>query len=218
MDVLVPPLFHMVRLRDIPTSLRSSALSLLAQCAATSPSALTPWAADLCSGMLELLQLEGVAIRPPGPKQKLETGTEKEAGREADEGGGSADTEKQEPARPVDQMDSEPLSLDPKLAPFRRSALHFLATLLRTTVQQAMDGRRDAVPSVSLDARSFRTHSIGSQVRVLDGDEVFPVELVRRMRVVLGYVRATDVDPVVKVMAGETLELITALEMAKLGV
>ncbi|KAG8921522.1 hypothetical protein FRC00_008534 [Tulasnella sp. 408] len=194
------------------------ALGLYAQCAAASPSALISWAADLCSGMLELLQLEGVSTRPPETGPEAAKVAEKETDPEAGEGGESTDQTKQQPGKLVDRMDSEPLSLDPKLAPFRRSALHFLATLLRTTVQQAMDNRRDGAPYVSLDARNFRTQPAGSRAQVLDEGEAFPVELIRRMRVVLGYVRATDVDPVVKVMAGETLQLVTELELAKLGV
>lgn len=217
-DILVPSLFHMVRLRDIPTSLRTSALSLLAQCAAASPSALIPWAADLCSGMLELLQLEGVSTRPPETGPRAARVAEKEADPKVGEGGESTAQAKQQPGRLVDRMDSEPLSLDPKLAPFRRSALHFVATLLRTTVQQAMDARRDGTPYVALDGRNFRTQPAGNRTQILDEGEAFPVELIRTIRVVLGYVRATDVDPVVKVMAGETLQLVTELELARLGV
>ncbi|KAG8918949.1 hypothetical protein FRC01_001559, partial [Tulasnella sp. 417] len=214
-DILVSPLFHMVRLRDIPTSLRSSALSLLAQCASASPSALIPWAADLCSGMLELLQLEGVSTGPPETRREAARPAENEADPAACESGESTDQAKQSPGRLVDRMDSEPLSLDPKLAPFRRSALHFLSTLLRTTAQQGVDNRQDSGPYVSLDAQNFKTQP---RARDLGEREAFPVELIRRMRIVLGYVRATDVDPVVKVMAGETLQLVTELELARLGI
>ncbi|KAG8987769.1 hypothetical protein FRB90_003165, partial [Tulasnella sp. 427] len=183
-DVLVPPLFHVVRLRDVPTSLRSSALSLLAQCAATSPPALTPWAADLCSGMLELLQLEGVSSGAPEPRK---AGVQASDGTAAPESEGSTARAKQQTLNVVDRMDSEPLSVDSKLAPFRRSAVHFLATLLRTTVQQILDDQRPAETTVTLDARNFRTRPSDSQKVGPEGEAIFYVELIRRMRLVLGY-------------------------------
>ncbi|KAG8987795.1 hypothetical protein FRB90_003143, partial [Tulasnella sp. 427] len=186
-DVLVPPLFHVVRLRDVPTSLRSSALSLLAQCAATSPPALTPWAADLCSGMLELLQLESVSSRAPEPRKEGAQASDGTAAPEAEGAEGSTDRAKQQTANLVDRMDSEPLSVDSKLAPFRRSAVHFLATLLRTTVQQTVADQRPAETTVTLNARNFRTRPSDSQKVGPEGEAIFSVELIRRMRLVLGY-------------------------------
>ncbi|KAJ7507767.1 hypothetical protein B0H11DRAFT_2314195 [Mycena galericulata] len=57
-DILVPPLFHLVRSSQVPTTLRTSALSLLAECENTCPLALTSYAVDLSEAMVDLLQIE----------------------------------------------------------------------------------------------------------------------------------------------------------------
>ncbi|KAJ7047394.1 hypothetical protein C8F04DRAFT_935919 [Mycena alexandri] len=57
-DILVPPLFHVVRSSQIPTTLRTSALSLLAECENTCSLALIPYVTDLSEAMIDLLQIE----------------------------------------------------------------------------------------------------------------------------------------------------------------
>lgn len=57
-NVLVPALFRVIRASYLPATLRSSALSLLAQCANTYSLALLPFADDLVSGAIDLLQTE----------------------------------------------------------------------------------------------------------------------------------------------------------------
>lgn len=57
-DYVVPHLMHMVRSRQLPTTLRTSAVGLLGDCAGTYLLALGSYWNDLISGMLDLLQLE----------------------------------------------------------------------------------------------------------------------------------------------------------------
>ncbi|KAJ7904493.1 hypothetical protein B0H14DRAFT_2663092 [Mycena olivaceomarginata] len=57
-DILVPPLFHVVRSSQVPTTLRTSAISLLAECENTCPAALIPYVTDLAEAMVDLLQVE----------------------------------------------------------------------------------------------------------------------------------------------------------------
>ncbi|KAJ7180037.1 hypothetical protein C8R43DRAFT_384856 [Mycena crocata] len=63
-DILVPPLFHVVRTSQIPTTLRTSALSLLAECVNTCSLALVPYVADLSEAMIDLLQTESTSTIP----------------------------------------------------------------------------------------------------------------------------------------------------------
>ena len=56
----MPPLFAVVRSQHLTTALRTSALSLLGNCADTSDLALSPCAIDLTDAVLHLLQLESV--------------------------------------------------------------------------------------------------------------------------------------------------------------
>ncbi|KAI0291027.1 hypothetical protein B0F90DRAFT_1781194 [Multifurca ochricompacta] len=55
-DILVPPLFALVRGSHLPTTIRTSSLSLLATCADTNNLALIPYANDLANAMLDLLR------------------------------------------------------------------------------------------------------------------------------------------------------------------
>ncbi|KAJ6539322.1 hypothetical protein B0H19DRAFT_961303 [Mycena capillaripes] len=63
-DILVPPLFHVVRSSQVPTTLRTSALSLLAECENTCPLALIPYVTDLSEAMVDLLQIESSTTIP----------------------------------------------------------------------------------------------------------------------------------------------------------
>ncbi|KAG8908162.1 hypothetical protein FRB99_008705 [Tulasnella sp. 403] len=204
-DILVPPLFQIVRSRDLPTTLRMSALGLLARCTETSAVSILPWWADLSAGLLELVQLEGVAIQSRTKKPNAS-----EAGPSNDGVEGAARPKR----KPEEEMDIKPLSVDPKMAPFRRSALHFLSMLLRSTVERLQDVQR--APVMTLDSGNIKLPGLGRR-GLMDSEEYFSSDLLKRMRVVLGYARATDVDDVVRVMAREALELVNALEMARLG-
>ncbi|KAG6817465.1 hypothetical protein H0H87_008633 [Tephrocybe sp. NHM501043] len=113
-DILVPPLFNILRLRHMPTTLRTSSLSLLADCESTSPLAMLPYVTDLSNAMLDILQLEMVpANLKPDDKKDEET-----------------------PETQAPSMDSEPLSANAKFPPLRRAALHFLTLMVRETTKQ----------------------------------------------------------------------------------
>ncbi|VDC05160.1 unnamed protein product [Peniophora sp. CBMAI 1063] len=166
-NILIPPLFAIVRNQHLTTALRTSALSLLGNCADTSDLALLPYAVDLADAMIHLLQLESVR----------ET---QRQGKTAEPHGG----EKKE-----DTMDEAPTTANAKFPPFRRAALHFLGLLVRAYTRRAYDG----------------DSGVGS---------VFPSA---RVKTVLGYLAATDVDDVVRVMAREVGEAADDLERAQMG-
>jgi len=63
-DILVPPLFQIVRSSQVPMTLRTSALSLLAECENTCPAALIPYITDLAEAMVDLLQIESTSTTP----------------------------------------------------------------------------------------------------------------------------------------------------------
>jgi len=115
-DIIVPPLFIMIGSSQAPTTLRTSAISLLAECENTSSLALLRYSTDLFETMLNLLQLETVSA----------TDVPKRPGDEVEE------------ADPI-TMDSHPLSTNSKFPPLRRAALHFLSLLIRATTTQIYD-------------------------------------------------------------------------------
>ncbi|KAF8319706.1 hypothetical protein DL93DRAFT_2053341, partial [Clavulina sp. PMI_390] len=115
-DILVPGLSHLFRSKFLPTNLRSSAISVLATSAEVSSIALLPWAEELTSGMVDLLQLESVSfdkrVVPDGEDSTINL---------------NAARHKEEDAVPA-------LTLSSKAPTLRRSALHFLSLLLRAAV------------------------------------------------------------------------------------
>jgi hypothetical protein len=105
-DTLVPPIFNVVRSPHVPTTLRTSSLSLMADCGHTNALSLLPYRRDLFEGMIDLLQVEGASAQTSeGAPGKVEEGT----------------------------MDAQPMSTNSKSPPLRRAALHFLSRLLRAT-------------------------------------------------------------------------------------
>ncbi|THH18393.1 hypothetical protein EW146_g2595 [Bondarzewia mesenterica] len=195
-DILVPPLFAVTRASHLPTALRTSALSLLAQCAETCDLALVPYAADLTEALLDLLQIESVLSQPKLPKTDA-TSTQSNGGN----GAGQAERELRESvaaphseksANRPPSMDTHPTSRNSKFPPLRRAALHFLALLVRAyTVRAYNDGEMGL--GAALD---------------------FPVGRAKRT---LGYVAVTDADDVVRVMAREVGEAVGGLERAIVG-
>ncbi|KIM46218.1 hypothetical protein M413DRAFT_426519 [Hebeloma cylindrosporum] len=62
-DLLVPPLFAVVRGSNIPTPLRTSSLSLLADCVNTYPLAMLPYVEDISQSLVDLLQTETAPLQ-----------------------------------------------------------------------------------------------------------------------------------------------------------
>ncbi|CUA70257.1 Cyclin-D-binding Myb-like transcription factor 1 [Rhizoctonia solani] len=148
-DMLVPPLFRVVRAQTLPTVLRSSALSILAQCVETSSVSITAWIEDILSGMLDILQLESVQAVPLSRKSREET--------------------RENEVPKLDALvDSNPQDADSKLPPLRRSALLCFALVIRSMVEGVYEGTRSAQLG---DLRS-KTIAILDYVRITDSDPV----------------------------------------------
>ena len=126
MDILVPHLFAIVRSSDIPTTLRTSSLSLLSTCVNTFPLAMLPYVEDLSTAMIDLLQIESVFF---APKTSLKTPTNLREN----------DSEPCEDTEEPQTMDSNPTSKDPKFPPLRRAAIHFLSLLIQAATRQLYD-------------------------------------------------------------------------------
>ncbi|KAF8639852.1 hypothetical protein AX17_001107 [Amanita inopinata Kibby_2008] len=119
-DLLIPPLFKIVRSGYIPTTLRTSALSLLAHFLNTYTLAILPYIVDLSEVMVDLLQVEGVSTK----------NTPREPHKSADSSvNGGIEV-------PTPTMDSQPTSVNSKFPPLRRAALHFLSLLIRSMTQE----------------------------------------------------------------------------------
>ena len=156
-DIIVPQLFALVRSSHLPTTIRTSSLSLLATCADTADLALLPDAHDLANAMLDLLQVEGSA-----------------SSRAADAN---------LPPTEAANMDSEPTAADARFPPFRRASLHFLGVLVRAYTRRAStpsESGSSAAPrgNISLGDDDFpvrRATTTLGYVAVTDADAVVRV-------------------------------------------
>jgi hypothetical protein len=188
-DLLIPPLFKLVRAREIPTILRTSAISLLADCVNTYSLAVLAYAEDLAGAMIDLLQVEGV----PAQKQTSEVNrrsaqsTKKELGNEAKTQEGELEE------KPLETMDNAPTSTNTRFPPLRRAALHFLGLLVKEATR----------------------HTYESQT---SGNMLLSRAATQRAVATLGYISATDEDNVVRVMAREVQEGLGDLQKAELGI
>ena len=128
MDILVPRLFAIARSSDIPTTLRTSSLSLLSTCVNTFPLAMLPYVEDLSTAMIDLLQIESVPFTHDH-KSKIKTPTNLREN----------DSEDSQPTEEPQSMDSNPTSKNSKFPPLRRAAIHFLSLLIQAATRQLYD-------------------------------------------------------------------------------
>ena len=169
MDLLVPPLLAVIRNADIPTALRTSSISLLADCVQTRPTALLSYIQDLCFGLIDLLQVETFAAKSVVQRKE----------------GHSRD--------PLATMDSDVTLKDSKIPALRRSAIHFLGSYIRATIQLIYDDKN------------------------LDTKIMIPMSLTQKASITLDYISSTDDDGRVRVMAKEVMEDLGDLQRALLG-
>ncbi|KAG6821255.1 hypothetical protein H0H93_002365 [Arthromyces matolae] len=130
---------------SVPTTLRTSSLSLLADCESTSPLAMLPYVTDLVSAMLDILQVE------LEPASALPT----------------------ESQQPVQSMDSEPLSTRTKVPPFRRGAIHFLTLVMRETAKLTYESSFGR--TVLSDGLASRARTTLAYVASVDADDIVRV-------------------------------------------
>ena len=114
----------MVRTPDIPIVLRTSSISLLAQCAKTNTLAILPYITDLVDAMVDLLQIETVAMAPHKRSLRSKEAPEEKAATDPE---GEESEQKSVPPT----MDSQPTSTDTKFPLLRRASLHFLSLLVQ---------------------------------------------------------------------------------------
>ncbi|KAF9782746.1 hypothetical protein BJ322DRAFT_1072320 [Thelephora terrestris] len=197
-DLLVPPLAKVVRSSYLPTTLRTSSLSLFAQMAETNAMTLFPYAADLFGGMVDLLQLESVPAVHISPKKPIERSEPKSGDQQEGKGVREAKVEngRGKKTGPTAQpppltMDAEPTVANSKFPPLRRAALHFLALLVRASI--------------------LRVYDVGPTGMLI------PDAYLERASTTLGYVSSTDEDTVVRVMAREAGEELAQLSSALVG-
>jgi hypothetical protein len=143
-DSLIPPVFALVRGSYLPTTLRTSAISLLATIADTADLALLPYAHDIAHAMLDLLQIEGAraSVQAQGQQHPV-----------------SATTDANFSSIPQSStsMDTQPTAANPTFPPFRRASLHFLGILVRAYTRRAYASSDSSVGGSGMSVDDFPT-------------------------------------------------------------
>jgi len=125
--MLVPPLFAVVRGSNIPNPLRTSSLSLLADCVNTYPLAMLPYLDDISQSLIDLLQIESVPLRD---------GSLQSASSDApDTNPAPSDHKNEQNERENPTVEANPLLTNPRTPPLRRAALHFLSILIKASTK-----------------------------------------------------------------------------------
>ncbi|KAI0751606.1 hypothetical protein C8Q80DRAFT_1218295 [Daedaleopsis nitida] len=164
-SLLVPPLFQVIRASHFPTVLRTSAISLLAQCVKVNALAVLPYLVDLADAMVDLLQVESVQATPqPASSARSDAGAEGEGAVEA-----KVESEGHKPQTRT--MDTHPSSTNAKLPPLRRAALHFLSLLVRACTARVYEtGGADGF--LLPPAVMKRTKTTLGYIAVTDADDI----------------------------------------------
>lgn len=127
MDLLVPPLFAVIRGSNIPTQLRTSSLALLADCVNTYPLAMLPYVEDISQSLVDLLQTETAPLK----RRQLQPASSDAP----DANHAPPDRNNKQNAETNLILDSNFLLTNPKSASLRRAALHFLSILITASTK-----------------------------------------------------------------------------------
>lgn len=204
-DILVPPLLSTLGTSQLPTTLRTSSVSLLAQAIDTNSLALATYSRELCETMLDLIQIETVQGEHavPAKKQVDSASNTADAENKQNEDIATGDSSKKKSSSigqtsqaPLPSMNTQPTSTNSKFPPLRRAALHFIALLLRSITSRLYENSGENMDEIAL---------------LLHG------RTLQRAVTVLGYVAETDQDDVVRVMAKEDLNIVDSMKKAMMG-
>lgn len=162
-DSLIPPLFALVRGSYLPTTLRTSALSLLAMIADTTDLALLPYVHDIAHAMLDLLQVEGAraSIQVQDP---VSTTTD-----------ANSSSISPSPQSSIPSMDDQPTAANPAFPPFRRASLHFLGILVRAYTRRAYASSDSRSGMLADDFPARRAATTLAYIAATDADAVVRV-------------------------------------------
>ncbi|KAK4683728.1 hypothetical protein P7C73_g6500, partial [Tremellales sp. Uapishka_1] len=203
-DQIIPVLSSTFPNTQLPTIIRTSALSVLSTCAETDYLSLLPWSADLVDAALDLMQIETIVSLPfrPAPPAEVPQPKHRKVVLVDDE----SDEVEPEPAELGPRIvDEDPVAKqDSKHPALRRAAVVFLGLLLASNIE-SRSGRREPLET---DTFQMRTRP---EALARPADTPFPTRLLRRAETVLTYVAQTDVDEVFRGQAGEVVALVQRL-------
>ncbi|TXT03818.1 hypothetical protein VHUM_04339 [Vanrija humicola] len=212
--IVVPVLLSTFANAKLPVILRTSALSLLSTCAEVDHLALLPWADELASAAVDLVQIESVASSPFRP----ETAAQPEPTRKVV----LIDDEEPEEEAPKETgpriVDDEPTAQDSKHPALRRAAVVFLGLLVASLIEAAGEGDAAAAAPGEFQLRLPNSGSSITPARAAPrpSPPSLAEPVLERAGTVLRYVAHTDDDEVVRGQASEVVALVERLRVVRL--
>ncbi|WVQ77171.1 hypothetical protein IAR50_006854 [Cryptococcus sp. DSM 104548] len=193
-DRIIPILMTIFPDTNLATAIRSSALSLLTTCAKASYFSLLPWATDLTNAVIDLIQIESVAVSPfkPGPlhtaappppswrnplqgRRKVQL-VEDEPALAAD--GLSMGVGEDEEQRKVPDPwieDAEPIAFDDSKHPvLRRAAISFLNWIFSVVTFKVMSDHHDAATDPVFPSAADISLHTASQTEIMFKEPLDP--------------------------------------------
>lgn len=206
----MPTLLRMFPDEKLPTILRTSALSLLSTAAESDHLALLPWAAELTSATIDLIQVESVTVpKPVAEPEEIKPSILTKPKIVL------IDDEEPEDEAPQDTkpriVDEEPTSQDSKHPALRRSAIVFLGLLVTSIIEASSE------PDEGMG--EFKMRLPGSEAPNKSSVPNFGLSpaTIQRVMTVLSYVAHTDVDEVARSQAAEVVALVDRLRTVRLA-
>lgn len=185
--------------------------------------ALLPWADELTSAAIDLVQVETVTSAKEQPKTEAEAKPEVKPKPKVvlidDEEEAPEEAEAQAPAPPR-IIDEEPTTQDSKHPALRRAAIVFLGLLLASVIEAANNARDANKSSEEFQMRlpgSIAPRTTAGPASTSGPAFGLPSATLERAATVLSYVAMTDVDEVVRGQAGEVVALVERLRMLRAG-
>lgn len=207
-DDLVPILLLVLRTSFLPTTLRSSSLTILTTAVETAPVSLLPHTPTLTEACLTLLSLES---RPLLPRKRAVTPPPPSSTTDSDDEDELLPPPSAPPAKLRKPEETPtPTSSNSQHPSLRRSAILFLGILFRTSARLADASSSSSTrqtwttgydPSNPLGQFRMGSKDAGPTRSALVGRAER-----QRAKVVLAYLRATDEDALVRYQAGEVLD------------
>jgi hypothetical protein len=196
--LVAPPLMRVFRDAGAPTVLRQSALSLLSTAVEEDHLSLLPWAGELASAAIDLIQVESTStplrVEPepePKPKPKVMLVDDE-----------VPDPEPEDTPRTVD---ADPTTADAKHPALRRSALVFLGLLAASLIEATQETQE------TQKEQEFKLRLPGQMHPEKKRDVALDRRVLDRAVTVLRYVAGTDADEVARGQAGEVVALVERL-------
>lgn len=202
MDDIIPPLLLVLRTSTLPTSLRSSSLTILATSIETAPLAMMPYVNLLLQACLDLLSLESRPIQPRRAKEEAIPSNMKEGDESEEEELIAPQLDRNGRLKRPEET-PVPTANDSRHPSLRRAAILFLAMLFRVAANLEVDSSSAGYDSHN-PLQSFTLG--GSKPNSSTSDPLVSGEQRRKTKILLKYLAEVDEDSLVRYQAAEVLE------------